>query len=109
MSVPICNGWQAKVNYQRTKLNIKSLEYQVRLDNQTLKQDIFQAYNAAIVALEKFNSSAKSVDAAQKSSDFATQRLNIGILSKRELITDHNILFRTKLQSVSNQFDLVIN
>ncbi len=107
ISVPIFNGWQAKGNYQRTKLNIKSLEYQVRLDNQTLKQDIFQAYNAAIVALEKFNSSAKSVDAAQKSYDFATQRFNIGILSTLELITDQNNLFRAKLQYVSNQFDYV--
>ena len=107
ISVPIFNGGQAKANYQRTKLNIKTLEYQVRLDNQTLKQDIFQAHNAAIVAFEKFNSSAKSVDAAQKSYDFATQRFNIGILSTLELITDQNNLFRAKLQYVSNQFDYV--
>jgi outer membrane protein len=107
ISVPIFNGWQAKGNYQRTKLNIKILEYQVRLDNQTLKQNIFQAYNAAVVALEKFNSSAKSVDAAQKSYDFATKRFNIGILSTLELVTDQNNLFRAKLQYVSNQFDYV--
>ncbi|MEP6947679.1 MAG: TolC family protein, partial [Ginsengibacter sp.] len=50
LSVPIFNGWQAKANYAKAKLNIKTLEYQVRLDNQTLKQDIYQAYNAAIVA-----------------------------------------------------------
>jgi outer membrane protein len=107
ISVPIFNGWQAKANYQRAKLNIKTLEYQVRLDNQTLKQDIYQAFNAAVVALEKFNSSAKSVDAAQKSYDFATKRFNIGILSTLELITDQNNLFRAKLQYVSNQFDYV--
>ena len=107
LSVPIFNGWQAKANYQRSKLNIKTLEYQVRLDNQTLKQDIYQAYNAAIVALEKFNSSQKSVDAAQKSYDFATKRYNIGMLSTLELVTDQNNLFRAKLQYVSNQFDYV--
>ena len=107
ISVPIFNGWQAKANYQRSKLNIKTLEYQVRLDNQTLKQDIYQAYNAAIVALEKFNSSKKSVDAAQKSYDFATKRYNIGMLSTLELVTDQNNLFKAKLQYVSNQFDYV--
>jgi outer membrane protein len=107
LSVPIFNGWQAKANYQRSKLNIKTLEYQVLLDNQTLKQDIYQAYNAATVALEKFNSSQKSVDAAQKSYDFATKRYNIGMLSTLELITDQNNLFQAKLQYVSNQFDYV--
>jgi outer membrane protein len=107
LSVPIFNGWQAKATYAKSKLDIRTQEYQVRLDNQTLKQDIYQAYNAAIVAMEKFNSSQKSVDAAQKSYDFATKRYNIGMLSTLELITDQNNLFRAKLQFVSNQFDYV--
>ena len=107
ISVPIFNGWQAKANYQRSKLNIKTLEYQARLDNQTLKQDIYQAYNAAIVAMKKFNSSQKSVDAAQKSYDFAAKRFNVGVLSTLELITDQNNLFKAKLQYVLNQFDYV--
>jgi outer membrane protein len=107
LSVPILNGWQAKANYAKSRLNIKNLEYQVQLDNQTLKQDIYQAYNAAAVALEKFNSSQKSVDAAQKSYDFASKRYNIGMLSTLELLTDQNNLFRAKLQFVSNQFDYV--
>ena len=107
LSVPIFNGWQARANYARSRLNIKTMEYQVRLDNQTLKQDIYQAYNSAIVALEKFNSSQRSVDAAQKSYDFATKRYNVGMLSTLELVTDQNNLFRAKLQFVSNQFDYV--
>ena len=107
LSVPIFNGWQAKANYLSSKLNIKTLEYQIKLDNQTLKQDIYQAYNAVIVALEKFNSSQKSVDAAQKSYDFALKRYNVGILSTLELVTDQNNLFSAKLQYVSNQFDYV--
>jgi outer membrane protein len=107
LSIPIFNGWQSKANYQRAKLNIKTMEYQVSLDNQTLKQDIYQAYNAAVVALEKFNSSQTQVDAAQKSYDFATKRYTIGMLSTLELLTDQNNLFRAKLQYVSNQFDYV--
>ncbi len=107
LSVPIFNGWQAKANYERSKLNIKTLEYQKDLDNQTLKQDIYQAYNAAIVALEKFNSSAKSVDAAQRTYDFALKRFDIGMLGTFELVTDQNNLFRAKLQYVLNQFDYV--
>ena len=107
LSVPIFNGWQAKANYERSKLNIRTLEYQRDLDNQTLKQDIYQAYNSVIVALEKFNSSAKSIDAAQRTYDFALKRFNIGMLGTFELVTDQNNLFRAKLQYVLNQFDYV--
>jgi len=107
ISVPIFNGWSARANYERSKLNITTLELQKDLDNKTTKQDIYQAYNAAVVAMEKFNSSAKSVAAAQKSFDFATKRYNIGMLTTLELITDQNNLFRAKLELVLNQFDYV--
>ncbi len=107
ISFPIFNGWQLKANYQRAKLNIKTLAYQKDLDNQTLKQNIYQAYNAAIVALEKFTSSSKAVASAQKSYDFSTKRYNVGMLSTLEQITNQNNLFRAKLQYVLNQFDYV--
>ena len=107
ISVPLFNGWSARANYERSKLNITTIELQKDLDNKSTKQDIYQAYNAAIVAMEKFNSSKKSVDAAQRSFDFATKRYNIGMLTTLELITDQNNLFRAKLELVLNQFDYV--
>ncbi|MEO6684053.1 MAG: TolC family protein [Ginsengibacter sp.] len=107
LSVPIFNGWQSKANYQRSKINIRNVEYQKSLDNENLKQNIYQAYNSAIVAREKFTSSLKAVEAAQKSYDFASKRYTVGILTTLELVTSQNNLFRAKLQYVVNQFDYV--
>jgi outer membrane protein len=107
ISVPIFNGGQAKAAYQRSKLTIRNVEYQKDLDNKTLKQNIYQAYNSALVALEKFTSSRRAVESAQKSYDFATKRYNVGMLSTLDLITTQNNLFRSKLQYVSNHFDYV--
>lgn len=107
ISVPIFNGWTARANYERSKLNITTLQLQQDLDNKTIKQDIYQAYNSAIIAIEKFNSSRKSVETAQRSFDFATKRFNIGMLTTLELITDQNNLLRAKLEYVLNQFDYV--
>ena len=107
LSIPIFNGWQARGNYQRSKLNIRNVEYQKEIDNQTLKQNIYQAYNLAIVAREKFTSSLKAVETAQQSYDFANKRYAVGMLSTLELVTNQNNLFRAKLQYVVNQFDYV--
>lgn len=107
LSVPIFNGWRAKGALERAKLNVRSLEYQKDLDNKTLKQNIYQAYNLAIVAMQKFTSSAKAVESAQKSYDYSTKRYNVGMLSTLEQITNQNNLFRAKLQFVLNQFDYV--
>lgn len=107
ISIPIFNGWQSKAAYQRTKINIKNLEYQQDLDNQSLKQNIYQAYNAAFVALQKMTSSKKAVEAAQKTYDYTLLRYNVGMLGTLELITNQNNLFTAKLQYALNQFDYV--
>ena len=107
ISVPIFSGSQLRTNYQRSKLNIKNAELQQEADNQKIKQDIYQAYNAATVALEKFSASQKSVAASQRTLDFAQKRYGVGMMGTFELITQQNNLFRAKLQDVLNQYDFV--
>jgi outer membrane protein len=107
ISVPIFNGGTAKSNIERSKLNITSLQFQKEQDNQKLKQDIYQAYNAAIIAYEKFNASKKSVDINELNLTYATKRFNVGMLSGFEMITTQNNLLRAKFQYVQNQFDYV--
>ncbi|MCO5284826.1 MAG: TolC family protein [Chitinophagaceae bacterium] len=107
INIPLFNGGQARTNYQRALLNVRNLEYQKEQDNATLKQDIYRAYNLAVVALEKFTSAQKAVDAAQKSYDFSTKRYNVGMLTTLEQITNQNNLFKAKLQQVLNRYDYV--
>lgn len=107
MSVPIFNGSSLRSNYERSKINLQNLELQKKIDNQKIKQDIYLAYNSAIVALEKFNASKKSVATAQRSYEFAQKRYGVGMLSTLDLITNQNNLFRAKLEMVLNQFDYV--
>jgi outer membrane protein len=107
LRVPILNGGTTKSNYQRSKLNIETITLQKEQDNQKLKQDIYQAYNAAIIAYEKFNASKKSVDINELNLTYATKRFNVGMLGGFELITTQNNLLRAKLQYTQNQFDYV--
>ena len=107
ISFPVFNGWQAKAGYKRAQLNVRNLEYQKELDDANLKQDIYQAYNAAVVAMEKFTSSKKAVDVAQQTYDFSTKRYTVGMLTTLEQITNQNNLFKAKLQYILNQFDYV--
>ena len=107
INIPILSGGALRNNYQRAKLNIISLELQQEVDNQKTKQDIYQAYNNALVALERFNASKKTVETAERSYSFAQKRYNVGMLTTLELVTNQNNLFREKLQYVLNQFDYV--
>lgn len=107
VSVPIFSGGSLRANYERSKISIQNQELQKQLDDQKLKQDIYQAYNAAVVAFEKFNASNKSVQTAERSFSFSQKRFDVGLLSTFELITNQNNLFRAKLEYALNQVDYV--
>jgi outer membrane protein len=51
LSIPIFNSYNLRTQYLRSKLNISSLQLQKEQDDQKLKQDIYQAYTAAMTAL----------------------------------------------------------
>lgn len=107
LSVPIANGGSLRTGYQRSKLNLKSLELQKQIDNQTLKNDIYKAYTDVITSTQKFNAATKTVEAAQKAFDFASKRYNVGLLSTLDLITTQNNLYSARLQRLLAQYDYV--
>ena len=107
INVPIFSGGTLKANYERSKLNIETINLQKLQDNQKLKQDIYQAYTAALIAYEKFSTSKKSVDVNEQSLSYAKKRSDVGMLNSFDLITTQNNLLRAKLQYVQNQFDYV--
>jgi outer membrane protein len=107
LNIPIFNSWSASSQYERNKLNLSRLQLQKDQDNQKLKQDIYQAYNAAMVALEKNNAAQKAVAANERAYDFAGKRYNIGALSTYDFIATQNNLLRAKLEYSISRFDYV--
>ncbi|MCO6498599.1 MAG: TolC family protein [Chitinophagaceae bacterium] len=107
INIPIFNAGQARSNYQRSLMAVRNAEYEAEQANANLKQDIYRAYNLAMIALEKFTSAQKAVEAAEKSYEFSTKRFNVGMLTTLEQITNQNNLFRAKLQQVLNRYDYV--
>ncbi len=107
LSVPIFNSYNARTNYERSKISIKNQQLQKEADDQKLKQDIYQAYNAAVVALEKYNAGKKAIEAAERSYYYAQKRYEAGLTATFELITNQNNLFTVKLQNALNQYDYV--
>jgi outer membrane protein len=107
VSVPILNNGVLRTNYAKSKLNLRNQELQRDQDNLTLKENIYQAYTAAITALQKFEANKITVTATAKSYDFAQKRYNVGMLNTIDLLTNQNNYFNAKINLLSSQFDYV--
>jgi len=107
INIPILNNGILRTNYAKSKLNLRNTELQRDQDNLTLKQNIYQAYTAAITALQKFEANKITVAATQKSFDFAQKRYGVGMLNTIDLLTNQNNFFNAKINMLSSQFDYV--
>ncbi len=107
LSIPIFNGYSNRTAYERSRINIQNWKLQQDLDNLSLKQNIYQAYNAAMVALEKFNAGKKSLETAERTYGYALKRYEAELMPTFELITNQNNVFRAKLENALNQYDYV--
>jgi outer membrane protein len=107
LNVPIFNNGVARTALERSKLNVSSLQLQRDLDLQTLKQDIYTAYNDAATSLQRFGAGKKSVVTAEKAYNFAQKRYELGLLTTIDLLTNQNNLNRARVELAQAQVDYV--
>ena len=107
LNIPILNGGSLKMAYQKSKLGLKNAELQQDANNIALKQNIYQAYQLAVAALQKYESQVKTLEATQKSFDFAQKRYNVGLLSTIDLLTNQNNYFKAKNDLLYDQYDYI--
>ncbi|MGN6491339.1 MAG: TolC family protein [Agriterribacter sp.] len=107
LNIPIFNGLAARSNVQRQKLNILNQELLLDQEKLNVKRDIYDAYNQALGAYEKYNASVKSVQSAQKAFDYATKRYEIGVLQTIQWLSNQNTLAEAKINALIAQFDYV--
>jgi outer membrane protein len=107
VNVPILNGGLLRTNYKRSRLNLRNQELQRDQDNLTLKLNIYQAYTAAMTALQKYEANKITAAATAKSFEYAQKRYNIGILNTIDLLTNQNNFFNAKINLLFARFDYV--
>lgn len=107
IQIPILNNGTYRLNYERSKLNLRTSQLQKEQADLQLKQDIYNAYINASSAMQKYFVGLKSVEAAQKAYDFASKRYDVGLISTIDLLTTQNKLLTAKLQQLANQTDYV--
>lgn len=107
LSIPILNGWQARTNVQKARLNITTQELTRDKDNQKLRQDIYTAHANAVAAIQKYSASSKGVIASQRAYDFATKRFDLGLMNTIDYITTQSNLFKAQIDKVSAQYDYI--
>jgi outer membrane protein len=107
LSVPLFNAHQARTQWERSKISVRQTQLQDDQEKQTLRSNVFISYQDAFAALQKYNSSKKSVAVSEKALEYAQKRYDVGLLGTLDLITTRNNVFTAKIQELSNHYEYV--
>jgi outer membrane protein len=107
LSIPILNGYATKLSVARAQLNKQNTELVQDVEINTLKQNVYKAYNDAQNAIQKFKAAQSSQSSSQTAVEYAVKRYNAGMLSTQEYTVQQNNLARAKINTTLIKYDLV--
>ncbi len=107
LNIPLFNGLQTHTSIKNAKIQALNARFSQDLTEQTLFKNIAQAHANAKAALNKYNATKLSVDAATESFKYAQQKFNAGAISSFDFTTAKNRLFAAESNLLQAKYDYV--
>lgn len=107
LNVPLFNGLQTTTSIKNAKIQALNARFSQDLTEQNLYKNIAQAHANAKAALNKYNATKLSVDAATESFKYAQQKFNAGVISAFDFTTAKNRLFAAESNLLQAKYDYV--
>jgi len=107
LTIPLFNGLQTYTSVKNSKINLLNARYTQDLNKQNLYKTIAQAYANAKAALNKYQASRSSVEAAAESFKYAQQKFNAGAISAFDFSTSKNRLFAAESNLLQSKYDYI--
>ena len=107
LNVPLYNGLQTHTAVKNAKINALNARFSQDLVEQNLYKTIAQAFANAKAALNKYNATKASVDAASESFKYAQQKFNAGAISAFDFNSSKNRLFAAESNLLQSKYDYI--
>lgn len=107
LSIPIFNGWSARSNISRSRLNLENALLQDESTRKQVYKSVVQAHADAIAAVNRYNASQKAFDSARESYTYANKKYEVGLISFVEFINIRNNRSRAESELIQAKYDLV--
>lgn len=107
LTIPLFNGLSTHSAVKTAKINTLNARFTQDLAKQNLFKTIAQAYANAKAALNKYNATKASVEAAAESFKYAQQKFNAGAISAFDFSTAKNRLFAAESNLLQSKYDYI--
>ncbi len=107
LNIPLFNGLQTYTSVKNAKINALNARLSQDLAKQNLYKTVSQAYISAKAALNKYNATKSSVEAANESFKYSQQKFDAGVISAFDFSTAKNRLFAAESNLLQAKYDYI--
>ncbi|MFL1894082.1 TolC family protein [Aquimarina sp. 2-A2] len=107
LSVPIFNGFAARNNVKRSKINVERTAFQLEQAALDLDSNVYQAYLDAKGSAEAFEASQVAVNAQERAYEYAKDRYDVGLTNAFDFSQSKFRLENAQSNAVQAKFDYI--
>lgn len=105
LSIPIFNGFAARNQVKRSKIDIQRNELQLEETKLNLERNIYTAHADANGALKQYMAAQKTLEARKEAYYYAYERFSVGLLNTFELTQAQNLLVAAESEVLRTKYD----
>lgn len=107
LQIPLFNGWMARSNIARSKINLEQYRLNNELTRKNLYKSVQQAVADALAASKKLVASQRSLDALQETFNYSQQRMDLGEISTFDYLISKNNFANAEANLLQSKYDYV--
>jgi len=107
LSIPILNGFAARNNVERSKVELERSKIAYSQAELDLERNVYQAFVDAKNALQAYEASLVAVEARELAFNYAQERYNVGMMNSFDLNQAQTLYVNSQSDSVRAKFEYI--
>ncbi|NAS32087.1 TolC family protein [Flavobacteriaceae bacterium R38] len=107
LNVPILNGFSARNNVKRRRIDIERSKNQYEQDKLDLENVVNQAWNDTQAALKTYEAAQKTYVARNEAYNYARERFNVGLMNSFDFSQAQSRLENAEAEQIRTKFDYI--
>ncbi len=107
LNIPVLNGFSARANVQRNKINVKRAEFQKEQAELELESNVYQAYTDVIGAKKAYEAALVAVNAQEQAYQYSTDRYDVGLLNSFDFSQAKFRLENAQSEALRTKYDYI--
>lgn len=107
VSIPVFNGFSARNNVERSKVNLEKSKIAVEQQDLDLQRNVYTAFTDAKGALNAHESSIVALESRQEAFNYAQEKFDVGLMNSFDLNQAQTLLSNAQSDVLRTKYDYI--